>query len=80
MSPPQISAFTEHLTRLFQTLDEQEKMAVVTMHYLMLYAVFEEWPQADVLKDAYENASVQPEETYEPPESNTAVSYTHLPQ
>ena len=37
------------------------------MHYLMLYAVFEEWPQADVRKDAYENALVQPEETYEPP-------------
>lgn len=56
MSPPQITAFTEHLTRLFKTLDEHEKMAVVTMHYLMLYAVFEEWPQVDVLKAAYENA------------------------
>ena len=78
MSSPQISAFTEHLTRLFQTLDEHEKMAVVTMHYLMLYAVFEEWPQVDVLKDAYENALVQPEETYEPPESNTAgVPFSH---
>ncbi len=78
MSPPQITAFTEHLTRLFQTLDEHEKMAVVTMHYLMLYAVFEEWPQVDVLKDAYENALVQPEETYEPPESNTAgVPFSH---
>ena len=53
-------------------------MAVVTMHYLMLYAVFEEWPQADVLKDAYENALVQPEETYEPPESNTAgIPFSH---
>lgn len=76
MSPPQISAFTEHLTRLFQTLDEHEKMAVVTMHYLMLYAVFEEWPQADVLKDAYENALVQPEETYNPPEINTTNGRT----
>ena len=78
MSSPQISAFTEHLTRLFQTLDEHEKMAVVTMHYLMLYAVFEEWPQVDVLKDAYENALVQPEEAYESPESNTAgVPFSH---
>lgn len=80
MSPPQITAFTEHLTRLFQTLDEHEKMAVVTMHYLMLYAVFERWPQVDVLKDAYENASVQPEDTYEPPESNSAgipLSHTY---
>ena len=75
MSSPQISAFTEHLTRLFQTLDEHEKMAVVTMHYLMLYAVFEEWPQVDVLKDAYENALVQPEEAYESPESNTAEDF-----
>ena len=78
MSSPQISAFTEHLTRLFQTLDEHEKMAVVTMHYLMLYAVFEEWPQVDVLKDAYENALVQPEEAYESPESNTAgIPFSH---
>ena len=75
MSSPQISAFTEHLTRLFQTLDEHEKMAVVTMHYLMLYAVFEQWPQVDVLKDAYENALVQPEEAYESPESNTAEDF-----
>lgn len=78
MSPPQITAFTEHLTRLFQTLDENERIAVVTMHYLMLYAVFERWPQVDVLKDAYERASVQPEETYEPPESNTAgIPFSH---
>lgn len=78
MSPPQITAFTEHLTRLFQTLDENERMAVVTMHYLMLYAVFERWPQVDVLKDAYERASVQSEETYEPPENNTAgVPFSH---
>ena len=78
MSPPQITAFTEHLTRLFQTLDEHGKMAVVTMHYLMLYAVFEGWPQVDVLKDVYESASVQPEETYEPPESNTAgIPFPH---
>lgn len=78
MSPPQITAFTEHLTRLFQTLDEHKKMAVVTMHYLMLYAVFEGWPQVDVLKDAYESASVRPEETYEPPESNTAgIPFSH---
>ena len=61
MSTPQITAFTEHLTRLLQTLDEHEKMAAVTMHYLILYAVFERWPQVDVLKAAYENASVQPE-------------------
>ena len=48
------------------------------MHYLMLYAVFEEWPQVDVLKDAYENALVQPEEAYESPESNTAgVPFSH---
>lgn len=78
MSPPQITAFTEHLSNLFQTLDEHEKMAVVTMHYLMLYAVFEEWPQVDVLEDAYENALVQPEEAYESPESNTAgVPFSH---
>ena len=78
MSSPQISAFTEHLTRLFQTLDEHEKMAVVTMHYLMLYAVFERWPQVDVLKDTYENASVQSEDTYEPPESNSAgIPFSH---
>ena len=78
MPPQQITAFTGHLTRLFQTLDEHEKMAVVTMHYLMLYAVFEGWPQVDVLKDAYERALAQPVETYEPPESNTAgISFTH---
>lgn len=78
MSPPQITAFTEHLTRLFKTLDENEKMAVVTMNYCMLYAVFEMWPQVDVLKDAYESALVQPEETYEPPESNTAgIQFLH---
>lgn len=78
MSPPQITAFTEHLTHLFQTLDEHEKMVVVTMHYLILYAVFERWPQVDVLKAAYENALVQPEDTYEPPESNMAgVPFSH---
>ncbi len=78
MSPPQITAFTEHLTRLFKTLDENEKMAVVTMNYCMLYAVFEMWPQVDVLKDAYESTLVQPEETYEPPESNTAgIQFPH---
>lgn len=78
MSPPQITAFTEHLTRLFQTLDEHEKMAAVTMHYLILYAVFERWSQVDVLKAAYENASVQPEDTYEPPKSNSAgIPFSH---
>lgn len=71
MNTAQIAAFTKHLTRLLQTLSNDEKMAVVTMHYMMLYAVFEQWPQADVLKTAYENASVQPEETYNPPEVNT---------
>ena len=78
MSTPQITAFTEHLTHLFQTLDEHEKMAAVTMHYLILYAVFERWPQVDVLKAAYENALVQPEDTYEPPESNSAdIPFSH---
>lgn len=78
MSPPQITAFTEHLTRLFQTLDENEKMAVVTMNYCMLYAVFEMWPQVDVLKDAYESALAHLEETYEPPDSNTAgIQFPH---
>lgn len=78
MSPPQITAFTEHLSNLFQTLDEHERMAVVTMHYLMLYAVFEQWPQVDVLKDAYESVSRQPEAPVEPPESNTAgVASSH---
>ncbi len=76
MSPAQITAFAEHLTHLFQTLDENEKLAVVTMHYLMLYAVFEQWLQVDVLKEAYENASVQPEETYNPPEINTTNGRT----
>lgn len=48
------------------------------MHYLILYAVFERWPQVDVLKAAYENALVQPEDTYEPPESNMAgVPFSH---
>lgn len=79
MSPPQITAFTEHLSNLFQTLDEHEKMAVVTMHYLMLYAVFERWPQVDVLKDAYESVSRQPEAPDDPPESNTAgVPFSHI--
>lgn len=78
MSPPQITAFTEHLSNLFQTLDEHERMAVVTMHYLMLYAVFERWPQVDVLKNAYESVPRQPEAPDEPPESNTAgVASSH---
>lgn len=78
MTPTQITAFTEHLTRLFKTLDENEKMAVVTMNYCMLYAVFEMWPQVDVLKDAYESALAQPEKTYEPPDSNTAsIQFPH---
>ena len=48
------------------------------MHYLILYAVFERWPQVDVLKAAYENALVQPEDTYEPPESNSAgIPFSH---
>lgn len=76
MSPTQITAFTEHLTRIFQTLNEHEKMAVVTMHYLMLYAVFEQWPQTDVLEQAYESSSCQPKKSYEPPESNTANKST----
>ena len=64
MPPPQITAFTKHLSNLFKTLDEQEKMAVVTMHYMMLYAVFEQWPQVDVLKDAYESTCCHQEESY----------------
>lgn len=48
------------------------------MHYLILYAVFERWPQVDVLKAAYENALVQPEDTYELPKSNSAgIPFSH---
>ncbi len=72
MSPPQIIAFTEHLTHLLEVLDDEEKMAVITMHYLMLYAVFEQWPQVDVLEKAYENAChghKKQDESTEPTES-----------
>lgn len=72
MNTAQIAAFTKHLTRLLQTLSNDEKMAVVTMHYMMLYAVFEQWPQADVLKTAYESASYKPKEPNEQHETNTA--------
>lgn len=82
MSPQQISDFTAHLVRLFRTLDEQEAMAFITMHYLMIFAVFEQWPQTDVLKEAYENASYQAEELCETNEASTAgvkVSGTYAP-
>lgn len=76
MTPSQITAFTAHLTRIFKTLNNHEKMAVVTMHYLMLYAVFEQWPQVDVLKEAYEASSYQPKKSYESPEKNTVKGHT----
>lgn len=76
MTPVQIRNFTKHLTHLFQTLNDNEKMAVVTMHYLMLYAVFEQWPEVDVLKEAYENVFYQPKEYDEPFESSAAGGST----
>lgn len=76
MTPVQINAFAGHLTHIFGTLNDTEKMAAVTMHYLMLYAVFEQWPQTDVLETAYESACRQPEESCEPPESRTSGGRT----
>ena len=76
MSPAQIATLTEHLAHLFQTLDDHERMAVVTMHYLMLYAVFEQWPPVDVLADAYERVFDQPVESDEPPERQAASGST----
>ena len=82
MSPQQIRTFTEHLVRMFRTLDERESMAFIAMHYFMIYAVFEQWPQTDVLKEAYENASYRAEESCEPSKASTAgvkVSGTYAP-
>lgn len=79
MSPPQITTFTEHLANLLKTLDDEEKTAVIAMHYLMLYAVFEQWPQVDVLEKAYELAcrgKTEPTEPTEPSESRKATRGT----
>ena len=54
MTSAQIKAFTTHLTALLQTLTEPERTAFIKMHYLTLYAGLEQWPQSDVLKEAYE--------------------------
>lgn len=86
MPPMRISAFTKHLTCLIETLDENEKMAFIMLHYLMLYSVFEQWPQVDVLRDAYQAAvkasepddqggtDTQSADPYDPPESGRSQS------
>lgn len=84
MSLPQITAFTEHLTSILTSLDEREKMAFVTMHYLMIYAVFEQWPQVDVLKNAYDGSLNRSEAQTEPPKAqttkaNTGNTYAQMP-
>ena len=61
MTPPQLAVFTAHLAEIFRRLSEEERMAVLLLHDCMLYAVFEQWPQVDVLTAAYREALRSPD-------------------